>query len=61
MALALLISMSACASTGGDNGFCSVFKPTYLTDSDISTLSVDVKRKILRDNEFYKKACKTNK
>ena len=56
--------MSACSTTGAvqtDEGYCALFKPVYLLGSEISALSSDTKRAILRNNEVYKElGCKTN-
>ena len=49
--------ISSCSTTGAvqtDEGYCALFKPVYLLKREISALSSDTKRAILRNNEVYR-------
>ena len=49
--------ISGCETTGAvqsDQGYCALYKPVLLTEAEVSALTSDTKRAILRNNEVYK-------
>ena len=49
--------ISACSTTGSvqtDDGYCALFKPVSLLKREVSVLSSETKRAILRNNEVYR-------
>jgi len=56
LALALMIMVSACQTTGGN--FCQIERPEYLTASQIDALPADTARRILDRNEKGERLCK---
>ena len=52
--------MIGCGTTGtvqSDQGYCALYRPVYLQEAEISALSSDTKRAILRNNLVYKELC----
>ena len=56
--------MTACGTTGavqGEDGYCALYDPVYLTEAEIASLTGETKRAILRNNEVYRElGCKTD-
>lgn len=55
--LCLIAMLISGCGTGGavqtDDGYCALYKPVYLLDREVSALSGETKRAILRNNEVY--------
>ena len=50
----LIGSCSTIGAVQGDQGYCALYKPVFLLEGEISALSIDSKRTILRNNEVYR-------
>ena len=52
--------ISSCSTTGAvqtDEGYCALYRPVLLLQAEVSTLSGETKRGILRNNLVYKELC----
>ena len=56
--LAMMISVSGCATNGPVTGdLCLSMRPIYLTDDEIDTVSITTLREILQHNETLEALC----
>lgn len=52
--------ISSCSTTGsvqGEDGYCALYRPVFLLEAEVSALSGETKRAILRNNLVYKELC----